>query len=225
MDKGTKNALLYTAGAAAAYLGYRYYKKRQGLLQQAPSTTAGNMPPQTAAAIKQVTTTQVSKAPASPTFGGASATYVTKLKQLQTLVGVKADGIMGPITQKAAGNFGVNYMINATTIDRAIQTVISKKSIPAKTSTVSKYVQIVNALSAKKPVRFLRDINASTYIFDGNKSYKKTDKIRRFTINTTLGSTWSAFGFGASGDKVLIYQGSSTSNPLYEIPVDALKLI
>ena len=29
MDKGTKNALLYTAGLAAVYLGYRYYKKQQ----------------------------------------------------------------------------------------------------------------------------------------------------------------------------------------------------
>ncbi|NDE62260.1 MAG: hypothetical protein EB038_08735 [Cyclobacteriaceae bacterium] len=75
MDKGTKNALLYTAGVAAAYLGYKYYKKKQGQATQAPSLTSGNQPPQTGAAVTQATTKPVSKAPASPTFGGASSAY------------------------------------------------------------------------------------------------------------------------------------------------------
>lgn len=130
MDKGTKNALIYTAGLAAAYLGYRYYKKQQGLVQQAPSTTAGNQPPQTAAAVTQATTKPVSKAPASPTFGGASSAYVNKVKQLQTLLGVKADGIIGPITQKAAASYGVLYTINATTIDKAITAITAAKFKP-----------------------------------------------------------------------------------------------
>ena len=128
MDKGTKNALMYTAGLAAVYLGYKYYKKQQGLVQQAPSTTAGNLPTTTPAAMKQAGTKPVSKAPASPTFGGSSSAYIAKTKILQTLVGVKADGIIGPMTQKAAATFGVNYPINATNIDKAIATVTTAKS-------------------------------------------------------------------------------------------------
>jgi murein L,D-transpeptidase YcbB/YkuD len=128
MDKGTKNALMYTAGLAAVYLGYKYYKKQQGLVQQAPSTTAGNLPMTTPAAMTQATKAPVSKAPTSPTFGGSSSAYVAKVKILQTLVGVKADGIIGPITQKAAATFGVNYPINATNVDKAIATVTTAKS-------------------------------------------------------------------------------------------------
>jgi hypothetical protein len=128
MDKGTQNALLYTAGLAAVYLGYKYYKKQQGLVQQAPSTTAGNLPMTTPAAMTQATKAPVSKKPASPTFGGSSSAYVAKVKILQTLVGVKADGIIGPITQKAAATFGVNYPINATNVDKAIATVTTAKS-------------------------------------------------------------------------------------------------
>jgi len=128
MDKGTQNALLYTAGLAAVYMGYKYYKKQQGLVQQAPSTTAGNLPMTTPAAMTQATKAPVSKKPASPTFGGSSSAYVAKVKILQTLVGVKADGIIGPITQKAAATFGVNYPINATNVDKAIATVTTAKS-------------------------------------------------------------------------------------------------
>jgi len=131
MDKGTKNALLYTAGLAAVYLGYKYYKKQQGLVQQAPSVTTGNQPPTTAAAVKTATTAPVSKAPASPTFGGASASYVNKVKQLQTLIGVKADGIVGPLTTKAVAVYGILYPINATTIDKALAAVTAIKSKPS----------------------------------------------------------------------------------------------
>jgi len=127
MKKGTRNALLY---AAAAYLGYRYYKKQQGKVQQAPSTTAGNQPPTTPVAVKQAAAPVVSKAPSSPTFGGASSTYTTKVKQLQTLLGVKADGIVGPITIKAAATFGILYPINATTIDKALAAVTAIKNKP-----------------------------------------------------------------------------------------------
>ena len=130
MDKGTRNALLYTAGLAAVYLGYKYYKKQQGLVQQAPSTTSGNQPPQTGAAVTQATTKPVSKAPASPTFGGASAAYTAKVKQLQTILGVKADGIVGPTTQKAAASYGILYTINATTIDKALAAVTAAKYKP-----------------------------------------------------------------------------------------------
>jgi hypothetical protein len=224
MDKGTKNALIYTAGLAAAYLGYKYFKKKQGQETQAPSTTSGNQPPQTGAAVTQATTKPVSKAPASPTFGGASSAYVNKVKQLQTLLGVKADGILGPTTQKAAASYGVLYTINATTIDKAIIAVTARKYNVVKTAT-PKYTQIVKALNAKQPVRFLKDVNSNIYVFDGNKGYKKTGKSKLFTINTTLGSNWRAFGFGASGDNVLIYQGAINTTPLYEIPVNALKIV
>lgn len=170
MDKGTQNALLYTAGLAAVYLGYKYYKKQQGDKNQAPDTT--------------------DKAP------------VVKTKT--------------PIV-------AANKPKAATTVQ---PTVVAPVKPAIKTvAATPKYVQIVKALKAKNPVRFLKDVNASIYVYDGSKKYIKTGKTRLFTINTTLGSTWSAFGFGAAGDKVLIYQGGINTGSLYEIPVSALKLV
>lgn len=162
MDKGTQNALLYTAGLAAVYLGYKYYKKQQGDKNQAPDTT--------------------DKAP------------IVKTKT--PIVAANKPTVVAPVKP-------------------AIKTV----------AATPKYVQIVKALKAKNPVRFLKDVNASIYVYDGSKKYIKTGKTRLFTINTTLGSTWSAFGFGAAGDKVLIYQGGINTGSLYEIPVSALKLV
>lgn len=117
MDKGTQNALLYTAGLAAVYLGYKYYKKQQGLAQQTPVVNPATPAP------KKVT-------PSGPTFGGASAAYIANVKTLQTLLGVKADGIIGPITIKAAAAAGINYKINATNIDKAIAAAQTYKTKP-----------------------------------------------------------------------------------------------
>jgi murein L,D-transpeptidase YcbB/YkuD len=115
MDKGTKNALLYTAGLAAVYLGYKYYKKQQGMVQTPVTTPAS-------AATKPM--------PSSPTFGGASAAYMANVRILQSLLGVKADGIIGPVTIKAAQAAGINFQINATNIDRAIAMAQTYKTKP-----------------------------------------------------------------------------------------------
>jgi murein L,D-transpeptidase YcbB/YkuD len=120
MDKGTQNALLYTAGLAAVYLGYKYYKKQQGLAQQTPVVNPATPAP------SKVT-------PSGPTFSGASAAYIKNIKTLQTLLGVKADGIIGPITTKAAIAAGINYKINATNIDKAIATAQAYKAKPTVT--------------------------------------------------------------------------------------------
>jgi murein L,D-transpeptidase YcbB/YkuD len=117
MDKGTKNALLYTGGLAALYLGYKYYKKQQGLVQTPTTPTTTPAAPKTA--------------PASPTFSGASAAYIANVNVLQTLLGVKADGIIGPVTIKAAAAAGINYRINATNIDKAIAAAQTYKTKPA----------------------------------------------------------------------------------------------
>ena len=115
MDKGTKNALLYTAGVAAVYLGYKYYKKQQGMVQTPVTTPAS-------AATKPM--------PSSPTFGGASAAYMANVRMLQSLLGVKADGIIGPITIKAGQAAGINYQITAANIDKAIAQAQTYKTKP-----------------------------------------------------------------------------------------------
>ena len=116
MDKGTKNALLYTAGVAAVYLGYKYYKKQQGMVQTPVTTPAS-------AATKPM--------PSSPTFGGASAAYMANVRMLQSLLGVKADGIIGPITIKAGQAAGINYQITAANLDKAIAQAQTYKTKPA----------------------------------------------------------------------------------------------
>ena len=116
MDKKTKTYLYYAAGAAAAYLGFRYYKKQQGLVQT-PATT-----PATTAATKPMAS--------GPTFGGASAAYLANVRILQSLLGVKADGIIGPLTIKAGQSAGINFQINATNIDRAIAMAQTYKTKP-----------------------------------------------------------------------------------------------
>lgn len=110
MDKKTKNYLMYAAGVVGAYLGYNYYKKQQGKAQQPPPTTP--------------------TAPTSPTFQGASQAYIKNVKILQTLLGVTADGIIGPITIKAGQAAGINYQINAATIEKAIAAAQTYKNKP-----------------------------------------------------------------------------------------------
>ena len=116
MDKGTKNALMYTAGVAAVYLGYKYYKKQQGLFTKP-------MPAATPVPAKPVSS--------EPLFTQASNAYLANVKILQNLLGVKPDGIIGPITIKAAAAAGINYQINATNIDRAIAAAQTYKTKPA----------------------------------------------------------------------------------------------
>jgi lysozyme family protein len=65
-----------------------------------------------------------------PTFGGASAAYLANVRILQSLLGVKADGIIGPLTIKAAQAAGINYQINAANIDKAIAAAQTYKTKP-----------------------------------------------------------------------------------------------
>jgi murein L,D-transpeptidase YcbB/YkuD len=117
MDKKTKNSLIYAAGVVAAYLGYKYYKKQQGNVQTPTAPATGPAPaPKTATS--------------GPTFGSASAAYIANIKILQSLLGVTADGIIGPITIKAGQAAGINYQINATTIQKAITAAQTYKTKP-----------------------------------------------------------------------------------------------
>ena len=106
---------MYAAGAVADYLGFRYYKKQQGLVQTPVTTPA---------------TTATKPMTSGPTFGGASAAYLANVRILQSLLGVKADGIIGPLTIKAAQAAGINYQINATNIDKAIAAAQTYKTKP-----------------------------------------------------------------------------------------------
>jgi len=119
MDKATKNALLYTGGLYALYLGYRYYKRQQGLVQK-PTTPA----------VTPATPAPRATVPSSPTFGGASAAYTANIRFLQNILGVKPDGIFGPITIKAGQAAGINFQINATNIDKAIAIAQTYKTKP-----------------------------------------------------------------------------------------------
>jgi len=118
MDKQTKFGLMYAAGVVAAYLGYKYYKRQQGFAQMptAPATSPAQAP-------KTV--------PSGPTFQGASQAYIKNVKILQSLLGVKADGIIGPITIKAGQAAGINYQINAATIEKAIAAAQTYKNKPS----------------------------------------------------------------------------------------------
>jgi len=116
MDKGTKNALLYTAGVAAVYLGYKHYKKMQGLVQK--TTPSEQLP-----ATKTI--------PSGPTFGNATSLYLKKIQTLQSLLAVKTDGLIGPITIKAGQAAGINYKITAANIDKAIAQAQSFKNKPS----------------------------------------------------------------------------------------------
>lgn len=112
---------MYAAGAVAAYFGYKYYKKQQGNVQTPTTPTTPATTPATAPKL----------VPGGPTFQGASQAYRANVKILQSLLGVTADGIIGPITIKAAQGAGINYPINATNIDRVIAAVQTYKTKPA----------------------------------------------------------------------------------------------
>ena len=63
----------------------------------------------------------------------------------------------------------------------------------------------------------------SMYLPYTSSIYVKANTRRLFAQGTILGSSWKAIG--RLGDRVLIYQGSDQTNPLFEIPVSALKVI
>ena len=173
MDKATKNALLYTAGLAAVYLGYKHYKSKQGELTQTPTDSQGTKVPATS------TATSTSQVKASPMFSSGNTKYVTKVKVLQALLKVKVDGIIGPETKKAAAAIGITYTIHSSTIDKAILTAsnYSHKQSPKKDPVA----QIVQSLSNKKPVKFVEAVNSMRYVLDKKtNSYVKANTRRLF---------------------------------------------
>lgn len=196
MDKGTKNALMYTAGVAAVYLGYKYYKKKQGELQKTTDTT-----------------TEVKTTPASPTFEGAAVIYTNKVKKLQSALGLTADGKIGPMTVAALLKKGISYKVDATTIDRALTDVANYKV----NSSSGAYVTAIN-LGGN--VRFIKDVNAPNFVLNrATNSYIATGSSLSFKSGTLLGKGWKALD--RKNGKILIYKG----NTLQEIPVSAIAII
>lgn len=224
MDKGTKNALMYTAGLAAAYLGYRYYKKKQGEAAQAPSTTSGNQPPQTGAAVTQATTKPKSKAPASPTFGGANLAYLAKIKTLQTLLKVKSTGKIDLATSKAASAYGISYTINATNIDKAIATITlaqSKTKVQQNATNVSLAKKTADAINKGGVVRFLIDVKSNALVKNKLGGFVGVGSGLSFDKGQVLGKGWVA-GVRPNSPNIVITKNGQN---FFEIPTNSIVII
>lgn len=196
MDKGTKNALLYTAGVAAAYLGYKYYKKKQGEVQKTTETTP-----------------ETKSAPTSPTFEGAAVIYANKVKKLQGLLNVPQDGGIGPITIAALAKKGIKYKVDATNIDKAISDVANYKT----NLTSPKFVSAINSGGV---VRFVKDVTARNFLLNkGTNSYVPTGTTLFFKSGTLLGKGWKALD--RKNGMIFIYKG----NTLQEIPISSIVII
>ena len=196
MDKGTKNALLYTAGVAAVYLGYKYYKKKQGEVKDTTDTI-----------------TETKTPPTSPTFEGAAAIYANKVKKLQGLLNVSQVGGIGPITVAALSKKGITYKVDASNIDKAISDVANYKT----NLTSPTYVAAIN-LGGN--VRFIKDVNAPNFILNrATNSYVATGSSLSFKAGTLLGKGWKAID--RKNGKILIYKGAT----LQEIPISAIVII
>ena len=206
MDKGTKNALLYTAGLAAVYLGYRQYKKKQGEIQQ-EETPATKTPT------------------ASPVFEDRAKQYTAKVITLQKLLGVNTDGVIGTNTQKAALKFGITYKIDASNIDKTIALIntfnANAKKVSQSVASYSQASKMASAINAGGTVRILQDINAQAFVKAKTGGFTSIGEYSRFSKGSILGKGWAAGARPNSGNLLITKNGRT----YYQIPANYLVVI
>ena len=158
MDKKLKTGLIIGGVAVAGYIVYRIFKKDPDEGLPATDPLA------------------------------ADAAYLNKVKELQKLVGVSADGIIGPKTKAALAKYGYTSDVNSGNIDNALATVRAKiKSISTDSARYAKGLEILTYLKNKGgSVKFTADTTVNVYEKDVFGKFSKTGK----TINFKTGNTF-----------------------------------
>jgi hypothetical protein len=158
MDKRLKTGLIIGGVAVAGYLAYTIFKKDPDEGTPTGDPVADN------------------------------EAYLNKVKELQKLIGVGVDGIIGDKTKAALAKYGVTSAINTGNIDSILTTVRGK--ISAKGTEQARYakgLQILTYLKSKPGVvKFTADTTVNIYNKDVFGNYIKTGD----TINFKAGNSF-----------------------------------
>jgi hypothetical protein len=125
--------------------------------------------------------------PATDTLGD-NAAYINKVKELQKLINVNVDGIIGKNTKAALAKYGVTGDVNTGNIDSILASVRSKAAnAGSDAARYAKGLQILTYLKNKPgSVKFTSDTTVNIYNKDVFGKYVKTGD----TINFKTGNTF-----------------------------------
>lgn len=158
MDKRLKTGLIIGGVAVAGYVAYRIFKKDPDEGLPATDPLASD------------------------------AAYLNKVKELQKLIGVVADGVIGPKTKAALAKYGITSDVNSGNIDAitgAVRTKVSSASTDQ--ARYAKGLQILTYLKSKPGViKFTADTTVNIYNKDVFGNFVKTGD----TINFKTGNTF-----------------------------------
>lgn len=158
MDKRLKTGLIIGGVAVAGFIAYQIFKKDPDEGKPATDPLA------------------------------ADDAYLNKVKELQKLIGVTADGVIGPKTKAALAKYGYTSEVNSTNIDKALNTVRAKvKALSTQNARYAKGLEILTHLKNKGgSVKFTADTTVSVNEKDAFGKYTKTDKTITFRAGDTF---------------------------------------
>lgn len=158
MDKRLKTGLIIGGVAVASYVAYRIFKKDPDEGLPATDPLASD------------------------------AAYLNKVKELQKLIGVVSDGVIGPKTKAALAKYGITSDVNSGNIDAITGAVRSKvSSAGTDQARYAKGLQILTYLKSKPGViKFTADTTVNIYNKDVFGNFVKTGD----TINFKTGNTF-----------------------------------
>jgi hypothetical protein len=158
MDKRLKTGLIIGGVAVAGYIAYRIFKKDPDEGLPATDPLAND------------------------------AAYLNKVRELQKLIGVTADGVIGPKTKAALLSYGYTSDVNSGNVDSALATVRAK--ISAKGTDSARYakgLQILTYLKNKPGmVKFTADTTVNIYNKDAFGKFIKTGDTIKFKTGNTF---------------------------------------
>ena len=119
---------------------------------------------------------------------GDNAAYLNKVRELQKLINVNVDGVIGKNTKAALAKYGVTSDVNSGNIDSILASIRSKAgSASADAARYAKGLQILTYLKNKPgSVKFTSDTTVNIYNKDVFGKYVKTGD----TINFKTGNTF-----------------------------------
>lgn len=158
MDKRLKTGLVIGGVAVAGYIAYKIFKKDPDEGLPATDPLADN------------------------------AAFLNKVKELQKLIGVTPDGVIGPKTKAALAKYGYTGEVNAGNVDSAIASVRSKVSAASTDQArYAKGLQILTFLKNKPgSIKFNSDVTVNTYEKDVFGNFAKTGQTITFKAGNTF---------------------------------------
>ena len=172
MDKRLKTGLVIGGVAVAGYIAYKIFKKDPDEGLPTNNPLADD------------------------------AAFLNKVKELQKLIGVTPDGVIGPKTKAALAKYGYTGEVNAGNVDSAIASVRTKVSAASTDQArYAKGLQILTFLKNKPgSIKFNSDVTVNTYEKDVFGNFAKTGQTITFKagntfkplymINSSLGNTY-----------------------------------